>query len=112
MRILLQQISTARFLDPDGRWTREAERARDFDHYLDAIVFARDHLGTPVGVYCSFPDPSYNFSVVLRDSGMKHVARLAATIAGVQLSQQGNSESPVSFNGNSVRMGKMSSLCR
>jgi len=67
MRIHLQQISTGRFLAKNGLWTERPEEAKEFDHFLDALVFARDHIPEPVGAYCSFEDPSYNFSVYLRD---------------------------------------------
>jgi len=43
--------------------------AKPFDHFLEALVYARDTLSESVGAYCSFEDPSYDFSIYLRDAG-------------------------------------------
>jgi hypothetical protein len=67
MRILLQQVSSGRFLSESGVWTAQQSEAKEFDHFLEALVFARDCIPEPVGAYCVFRDPSYNFSVYLRD---------------------------------------------
>ncbi|MFO1499286.1 MAG: hypothetical protein U1G07_12970 [Verrucomicrobiota bacterium] len=65
MRILLQHVSTGRFLTQEGAWAEAAAHARVFTHFLEAFFFARKHVQGPVGAYCDFDDPAYNFSVLL-----------------------------------------------
>lgn len=69
MLILLQQISSGKFLAPDGKWTSQMSKAKPFDHFLEALVYARDTLSEPVGAYCAFEESSYDFSIYLRDAG-------------------------------------------
>ena len=79
MQIHLQQISSGKFLTAEGNWTKELTEAKAFDHFLEALVYARDTLNEPVGAYCAFEEPSYDFSVYLRDAS---AARRWETIAG------------------------------
>ena len=68
MRILLQQLSSGKFLGENGSWTDVESEAKAFYHFLEALVFARDYVQEPVGAYCVFREPSYNFSVYLHDN--------------------------------------------
>jgi hypothetical protein len=67
MRILLEQISSGRFLGENGRWLDHPDQAKAFEGFLAALTYAREYIPDCVGAYCAFPDPSYNFSVYLRD---------------------------------------------
>ena len=77
MRVLLQQIASGEFLDEHGHWTHDRSEARDFHHFLDAFVYARDWMAGPIGAYCEFSDPAYDFSVSLRTWSQADGAKLA-----------------------------------
>lgn len=66
MQILLQQISTRAFLTPEGTWTENPAEARDFEHFIEALHYARNNLSVAVAAYCVFSDPAYNFRVEFR----------------------------------------------
>ena len=68
MHILLRQVESDHFLADDGAWTKVEAGARHFDHFFDALVFARRFFSGPVEACCVFDDPSYNFSVLLRNA--------------------------------------------
>ncbi len=68
MRIFVHQISSGRFLTAEGTWTQSQSQAKPFDHFLEALVFARDSVDEAVGAYCVFDDTSLNFSIYLGDA--------------------------------------------
>lgn len=66
MLIYLQNLSTGLLFTEEGTWTDQQCGAKSFRHFLEALIYARDHLSTPVSAYCTFSDPAYNFTVLLR----------------------------------------------
>jgi hypothetical protein len=65
VRILIRQISSEKFLSHHGLWTNEFIEAGDFKTVFQALLFALEHLTIPIGVYCAFDDPQYDFSIAL-----------------------------------------------
>ena len=61
MKILLRNKETGLYYSVNGQWTREADKAHDFRHTLNAVRHTvTSHLESVEFVY-SFPDPQNDF---------------------------------------------------
>jgi hypothetical protein len=76
MQIFLQQIATGYFLTETGDWTDNKEEARDFEHFVEALQYCREHFEGPIGAYCAFRDPLYDFSLCLNLAGHPDMVEL------------------------------------
>ena len=66
VRLLIQRISSNKYLTPDGKWSESLPQAKEFRSVQGLLHFALEYLLCfPVGVFCSFPDRRDDFSIVL-----------------------------------------------
>jgi hypothetical protein len=64
-RIILQDISTHRYLAPDNSWTQSCQQAKVFEHTYQALLEGLSLHNTPTQMVWCFRNPAANLYVAV-----------------------------------------------
>ena len=63
MRALIRDLRTGCFYGPDGQWTAEREKGREFESTFRALAFAEDNRLDGVQVVLTFGKPEKDLTI-------------------------------------------------
>jgi hypothetical protein len=78
MSVLLQSMETAKYVRRPESWTESAGEARKFGGAMEALFYCYHHHLENMKILGQFGDPEKDFSIPLRQIGMRESETMAA----------------------------------